>query len=280
MPEPAPPWWQTISQDPWYITGAKALLGEREVEGMRRGEVMPYVETFAPLLFMGRGGRGMVERPMPVPVNEEFYLPPATKKLLEQVRSAFQSMPPDPFGAPGAGAAPPPRYNPNDVFNWEALQYSDRPVPQPVGSPVPAMNKATVDPQFEELAASLGLPSFANYTMRPKVEPIPILPPDEPFTPKEMQTLGELGMKMPPRSPAQIQQDWELFVKDFMSGGGQSGDMHQMPGGLEFGGQTGIPHATQDYDFNFAPKEPVDPRFMSNPPAPTPPPEIDFSQYY
>ena len=53
-------WWETLEEDPWYITGAKAILGEREVEGMRRGEAMPWIEALSPLLFMG-GGRGLAK---------------------------------------------------------------------------------------------------------------------------------------------------------------------------------------------------------------------------
>jgi hypothetical protein len=70
-PAPVRPWWETLNQDPWYITGAKAVLGEREVEGMRRGEIAPWIETVAPLLFMGRGPKGEViprmRRPEPPP---------------------------------------------------------------------------------------------------------------------------------------------------------------------------------------------------------------------
>jgi hypothetical protein len=51
-----PPWWQTMEADPWYITVGKALLGEREVEGLRRGDPMARWEVLSPLLFMGKGG--------------------------------------------------------------------------------------------------------------------------------------------------------------------------------------------------------------------------------
>jgi hypothetical protein len=75
-PAPVRPWWETLAQDPWYITGAKAVLGEREVEGMRRGEVAPWIETVAPLLFMGRGPKGMmeprIELPPPHPRPQEM----------------------------------------------------------------------------------------------------------------------------------------------------------------------------------------------------------------
>jgi hypothetical protein len=94
--ETYPPWWETLEEDPWYITGSKAVLGEREVEGMRKGEVMPWVETLAPLLFMGRGPK---ERPVwPGVTKSELELPPPTKKLLDAVREMPADTPPKYWG--------------------------------------------------------------------------------------------------------------------------------------------------------------------------------------
>jgi hypothetical protein len=59
-----PPWWKTTAQDPWYVTGAKAILGEKEVADLSRGDVESWITTLAPLLFMGgRGPKGFRVRP-------------------------------------------------------------------------------------------------------------------------------------------------------------------------------------------------------------------------
>jgi hypothetical protein len=61
-----PPWWQTMEADPWYITGAKAVLGEREVEQMRHGDPYAWAQNVAlPLLFMGKGPKGRVMPELP-----------------------------------------------------------------------------------------------------------------------------------------------------------------------------------------------------------------------
>lgn len=139
-----PPWWETMHQDPWYITAAKIPLGEAEVEGMRKGEVAPWMNLASLLLFAGRprGGGGGGEflppggpkTPNPwgralgqvrdaftgIEVSDEATLPPQTKSLLDYVRA-------DPFNPPMLPPDKPPRYNPHDVFNWENLPYAPRP---------------------------------------------------------------------------------------------------------------------------------------------------------
>jgi hypothetical protein len=97
-----------MENDPGYITAAKALLGEREVEGMRKGELGEWLGVLAPFVFMGRGGKGpgglrmrppgedssllgdIMFGPGKKPSREaiEGALPPETKALLDKVRAS------------------------------------------------------------------------------------------------------------------------------------------------------------------------------------------------
>lgn len=271
------PWWETMAEDPWYITGSKALFGEQETEGMRRGEIMPWVNTLSPLLFLGKGGRmgaGGLEFPRPrVPVltPEELKMPPAVEKLFNAVKG-YQPPKADVFyGDPFS----PPMYVPHKVldrpwepFDYQGLPYAERPEAKVTITPedLPfGQQQITITP--DEIPTGQVIPA------------LPKPPIDQPFSVEDVATIGELGLKVPPRSPSEVKQDWENFVAKFMSGSGQSGDMHQMPGGTHFGGQEKAYHGTQDYNYEFAPREEKPARFMSNA-QPTPPPDFDFSQYY
>jgi hypothetical protein len=91
------PWWNTMKEDPWWMTTGKAILGEKEFSELAgshvwrkagadplamldpalarepsdplqfKRDILPLIDTFAPLLFMGKGStpggaRGAVPR--------------------------------------------------------------------------------------------------------------------------------------------------------------------------------------------------------------------------
>lgn len=346
-----PPWWQTLDKDPWYVTGGKILLGEQEVEGMRRGEILPWVNAVSPLLFMGKGGKGPEMRvpdlpptaPLPKPpigqgkpiiafgdpFSPPVALPPPTpgRQVIpgSDVADLIRGVTPRPYA--GLPELPPPsaptQLPPTRVsepFDWQSLPTGSRFAPPPTEPPIKitaeeameAHNKF-IEKLGEYIAAGKyptdadlpglykqSLPTPAQPPAQPPAEKPKLSPYDEspaaelerilywgnyrpggkpyyPYSPEDMQTISNLGLKTPQRTPAEVQQDWLNYVKKYVAPGG---DGYQQPGGLFFKThQPPIYPGDFPYDPGLPPGQPGPARFMPPGPKPTPPPGFDFSQF-